>query len=359
MIKKGMMIVTMILLLLLMSLSVFADPSDWAVEFVETAIEEDIVPEPLRTKYQDHIKRYEYVLIALKVLEQNNIRVEITEPNPFVDISGHAYETEIIKAYNAKIVGGYEDQTFRADQEIKREEVAALVYNLVKAINTNTELPESNSLFSDNNQISNWAMPFVEFNYINEIISGTGKINGLDTINPLGKTTREQAITLLYKVSKDVDLLAQYEYDPVVSGGINWTSEDMKVIGSHVGYQVLKQGETIAERDDVILDELMTTSFKLKYDDDSLIEVSDINGTMYVSAVLTNLNNVLVQEDYISVLTQLYPDQVFENIFNSVVSSMKIDNGNGYSGSLSDGSYVECYYENYGDYSLFNFLYKR
>lgn len=359
MIKKRMMIVSTIVLLLSMQLSVFADPSDWAVEFVEPAIEDNLVPEPLRTKYQDNITRYEYVLIALKVLEQNNVTVEITEPNPFTDISGHAYETEIIKAYNAKIVDGYEDRTFRPNQEIKREEVAALVYNLVKAINPNTELPKSNALFSDNGQISHWAIPFVEFNYIKEIISGTGKINGLDTMNPLGKTTREQAITLLYKVSQNANLLAQYEYDPVASGGINWTSEDMKVIGSHVGYKVLKQGETIARRDDVILDELMTTSFKLKYEDESLIEISNINGTMYVSAVLTNLNNVLAQEDYISVLTQLYPDQVFENKFHSVVANLKIDSSNGYSGSLIDGSYVECYYENYGDYSLFNFLYKR
>ena len=359
MIKKRIMIITVILLLLSMQLSVFADLSDWAVEFVEPAIEENLVPEPLRTKYQDNITRYEYVLIALKVLEQNNINVDITEPNPFTDVSGHVYETEIIKAYNAKIVGGYEDNTFRPDQEIKREEVAALVYNLVKAINPNTELPESKSLFSDNDQISHWAIPYVEFNYVKEIISGTGKINGLDTINPLGKTTREQAITLLYKVSKDVNLLAQYEYDPVTVGTKTWSSNELKEIGSYVGYDVLKDASVVSERADVVLDELIENSFKLVYQDGSKIEVSNISDTMYVSAVLTNLNNDNAINDYLKLLNSVYSDQVFESDLLKTVEAMKKDNDYVFNDNLGDGSYVECYFEDFGDNAYYNFLYIR
>ncbi|MBI9011639.1 MAG: S-layer homology domain-containing protein [Clostridiales bacterium] len=359
MIKKRRMIISVILLLLSMQLFAFADPSDWAVEFVEPAIEDNIVPQPLRTKYQDNITRYEYVLIALKVLEQNDITVDITEPNPFTDISGHAYETEIIKAYNAKIVGGYEDNTFRPDQEIKREEVAALVYNLVKAINPNTELPVSKSLFSDNSQISNWAILYVEFNYVKEIISGTGKINGLDTIDPLGKTTREQAITLLYKVSKDVDLLAQYEYDPITIGTKTWSSDELKDLGSQVGYDVLEEASAVSGRGDVNIDEIIDNSFKLVYQDGSKIEISNISDTMYVSAVFTNLDNEKAQSDYLDLLKLAYEDQTFESAFINTVQEMKKDNTYVFNGNLEDGSYVECYFEDFGDGAYYNFLYKR
>jgi len=258
-------------MLIFTQLAVFAEPSEWATEFIENASKDELIPESLKSDYQNNIKRFEYVLLALQVLEQNDVEVEIKETNPFVDISGHLYETEIVKAYIAGIVGGYDDKTFRPDNEIKREEVAALVYNLIKTINPTSELPIQKSIFSDTSSISTWALPFVEYNYRNEIMSGTGKVDGLDTINPQGQTSREEAITLLYKVSKNEELLAKMGMTSVISGENEYSVSEMNILASNVGKDTLKD---LLELSDTLGTEITSISpyyIEFTFDDGSVI----------------------------------------------------------------------------------------
>jgi len=337
---------------------VFAEPSNWATEFIDEASNDNLIPETLKSDYQNNIKRYEYVLLALRVLDQNNINVEIKDVDPFTDIANHTYKDEIIRAYNAGIVGGYEDNTFRPDNEIKREEVAALVYNLVKAINADTELPASRSTFSDTGKISNWALPFIEFNYVKSIISGTGKVDNLDTIDPLGKTTREQSITLLYKVSINKELLAKVEFDSIESDGKTWTSEDLNVTASNVGYDALKEAQVIDDRQDVNITDLSNTSFSLTYDDESRIEVSNVYGNIYLNITYMDINNEKVSNDFIELFSNLFEDDEFINEFPKIVEDLKTT-GKASRPKLSSGADVEIDSDELNGNKIYYLLYKR
>lgn len=263
----------LVVMLFISSTLVYAEPSTWAKEFVENANNDNLIPDILNNNYQNNIKRYEYVLLALKVLDQNKVLVSIDNKSPFKDIDKHPYKEEIIKAYNAGIVGGYEDNTFRPDNEISRQEVAALVYNLVKKINSKTVLPTGLSAFSDANEIGSWAIPFIEFNYANKIISGVGKKNGYDTMNPKGRTTREQAITLLYKVSINKSLLGKLGFEDTLTNNGRVSKDDMNELAKLVGSDVLTYAKSLVETKGAQWDLVRDDLFVLKFADNSKIMV--------------------------------------------------------------------------------------
>lgn len=358
MILKRILAILLVFIVFTMNLTVYAEPSEWAVEFIENARTESLVPSTLDSEYQNNIKRYEYVLIALKVFDKSPVSVTINTPNPFSDINGHPYENEIIKAYNAGIVGGYEDGTFRPDQEIKREEVAALVYNLVHKINSEKILPTTMSTFSDGNKISGWAKPFVEFNYSQSIMSGVGTVNNLPTIDPLGKTTREQAITLLYKVSNNQALLGMYPFETITDGLTEWDEKALNDLAGEVGYNVLIKAQEIDKRGDVIISDVSETSFSMTYSDDSRIEVSNIYGRKYLSGVFQSLDEKMT-DDYLALFKELYSDDEFIKDYPIIIDNFKNKTDSNYAKKLSSGADAQSYVESIDGKLVYNILYKK
>ncbi len=359
MILKRAISILLISVLLMMQVAVFAEPSDWAVEFVENATIEGLIPETLNLDYQNNIKRFEYVLMALKVLDQNNIEVEIKDAEPFVDISTHPYKSEIIKAYNAGIVGGYEDKTFRPDQEISREEVAALVFNLVKTINDSTELPNTESLFSDMNQISEWARPYIEFNYSKSIISGIGKVEGLDTIDPQGKTTREQAITLLYKVSKDKILLAAYDYEALVTVDGNVTSNQVQEAAGTIGYSVMDKIVELQNQNVISISYIYDNAITFTLTDGTLITISGAEYQDNVDMFMTDTSNTVAIEIYKSLIDLKYPDNKFTVSLDVLINNLNEDVDYVFNDTIIDGASVTIYAIIEDDERTSVFSYKR
>lgn len=191
-----------ILIVMLFSNVVFAgtSPSLWAVDEVEKAIDNRVVPEELQANYQDGITRGEYVALALAGYERDGNLVQVTKQFPFSDIDGHAYEETIVKAYNAGLINGYGDGSFRPDSMISRQEIAVLMLNLVKAVN-----PDKDTMVLEDYEyeetIADWARQGLDYCYEHSIIRGVGKASsGLDLINPLGTATREQAMIMVYRL---------------------------------------------------------------------------------------------------------------------------------------------------------------
>lgn len=343
---------------------VFALPSDWATELIEESIGDNIVPIQLQSDYQHTVKRYEYVLLALEILEQNNVDVVIANDNPFTDIAGHKYEQEIIMAYNANIIGGYEDRTFKPDNEIKREEIAALVFNIVKKINPYSAFPTIDAKYSDRSQISNWAINYVEFCYKNKIIAGIGKdSSGLDKIDPLGKATREQAIILLYKVSINKELIAKYEFEPIeVIAGIGEaakTSEDINRTATNIGYSVVIEAVEISKKENVEFAELDDNFFALNYNNFAGISVLDSKYQREINLKITDLNNDEIKKDYMDLLSTYFPNHVVSPVLVSVVNNFELDNEYVLNMSLSDGGYVSAYSDTIEGTTWYYIKYKR
>ncbi len=189
-------------------------PSNWAVAEVEAAMAGGLVPQELRDGFKETITRAEYVLLALEILEDAGIDVPIVFNYPFEDIRGHVYEKQLVKAYNTKLIDGYDDQSFKPDKLINREEIATLIVNLVKVLEPGEVIGGSEEYtYSDESKISGWARVYVDYCYANQIIKGIGKDALLiDIIDPLGNTTIEQAIVLIYRLAVEKDIYSELTY---------------------------------------------------------------------------------------------------------------------------------------------------
>lgn len=352
-------ITTLLIIVFLMVSPVYGQPTEWAEDLVSDSEALGLVPNHLSNLYQDNITRYEYVLLALEVAKNNGLVADITNKSPFTDILSHPFEDQIVEAYNLGLVDGYEDQTFRPNNDISREEVSALVYNLVKGINRTVDFPENESELSDSKEITPWALPFVQFVYQNAIMSGTGKKNGLDTIDPKGLTSREQAIVLLYKVYLNNELLDN-TYEDIALKFLNEIrqSKDVQVTANHVGKEALKLAITYTDTQAEFM--FMTdTSFTLIYPDGSSIAVVDSQYEKDVDLTLVNLDNALVKEHYLGILKAVFPDHGYTSVFNSILYNFEINSDYVRNDLISDGGIISNYSEMIDDIREYYIMYKR
>jgi len=134
-------------------------------------------------KPDNKISRAEFAALIVKVfkLESKNGKV-------FSDTSRHWAKDYISTASAYGIVNGYNDDVFRPDNQISREEMAIMI---VKAANTpiSSEVPDC----MDSDQISSWAKNAVAAAYANHII--TGMEDG--SFRPLNNATRAEAVIVL------------------------------------------------------------------------------------------------------------------------------------------------------------------
>jgi len=179
-------------------------PSSWAEEEVSDAIEKGLVPAELQSDYQGNIKRYQYVLLALKVFEKTGKNLDIAEARPFTDVLDHEYGQDIIRAYNAGIVKGDGKGNFFPDNYITRQEIASLVVNLLMQIAPGKDFTvKSSYVYNDSNEISDWAKYYIDYCFENRILAGYGN----NIIDPKGYATIEQSIALIYRLAKNEGLL--------------------------------------------------------------------------------------------------------------------------------------------------------
>lgn len=180
------------------------NPSSWAAEEVEKALSLGFIPNELAKDYTTPIKRNEYTVLATNLYKKTGNNILIEKSDVFTDIEGDTYQKELMEAYSARIVDGYPDGSFKPQNNISRQEISKLLYNLVVQLKPEEAKKESvEFVYKDISRIGSWAKPYVDYCYENEIIKGIAEL----TINPTGNATREQAIIMLYRLAKNKELL--------------------------------------------------------------------------------------------------------------------------------------------------------
>ncbi|TCK98761.1 uncharacterized protein YkwD [Natranaerovirga hydrolytica] len=180
-----------ILLVLTLTMSVFANPSDWAEEEIRKAIDNQLVTMDILSDYQEDITREEFATLMVLLYESlsEEEAVESLE-NPFEDTNDEG----ILKAYNLNIIAGINANTFAPNQNITREQIASMLYRSIKVIDPSWISDHKMALtFDDKEDVSNWALESVEFINDKGIMGGIGN----NILDPQGYTTREQAIALV------------------------------------------------------------------------------------------------------------------------------------------------------------------
>ena len=117
----------------------------------------------------------------------------VTEATTFTDSGTHWAAKAIAWAQETGVVSGYEDNTFRPNKAVTREELAQMLYNYAKVKDYDLTASGDLTAFPDGVEVSSWAETAMAW------ANGNKLINGHDdgTLEPGGDSTRAQAASIL------------------------------------------------------------------------------------------------------------------------------------------------------------------
>lgn len=121
---------------------------------------------------------------------------EVTGKSLFTDVSKDAYYNHAVIWANEKgIVEGYDDGTFRPNQNITREQLAAVFYRYAqyKGLDVSSKADLKN--YKDASAIHEYALDAMKW------ANGTGLIEGMNetTLNPSGTAARSQTAAVFHR----------------------------------------------------------------------------------------------------------------------------------------------------------------
>ena len=115
----------------------------------------------------------------------------------FSDVpSGKYYSNAVIWAQSLGVVNGFNDGTYHPDENVTREQLAAILYRFSIANGEVIQGYANLNSFPDANQVHNYAKQAMAWTVAEGIISGVGK-NGKDYLQPASSATRAQFATII------------------------------------------------------------------------------------------------------------------------------------------------------------------
>lgn len=180
-----------------MAESKWTNASDWATAELEKAIEAGVYPNALENKDLTlNITRAEQAALTVKIYEAVTGNEAPSGDNPFTDTN----DAEIVKAFKLGITSGTTETTFSPDENLTREQAAAMLARVFKKIkNTETLSFEMPSQFADHSNISDYAIESVYF------MNAQGYIKGTEAgFEPKGLCTREQALAIAQRMANNL-----------------------------------------------------------------------------------------------------------------------------------------------------------
>lgn len=121
-----------------------------------------------------------------------------TRTNTFKDVADGQWYSEAVEWASANgVVRGYEDNTFRPDQEITRQEMAHMIVNFLNyRENSLSEAADCSGRFADGKDIGSWALDSVSR------VVGAGLMQGDDEgrLNPVSGATRAEFSAVLCRL---------------------------------------------------------------------------------------------------------------------------------------------------------------
>ncbi len=182
----------------------YQDYSNWAqYELMEAEMLEIIPASMNEGSMKDSITRAEMCEIAVLAFEKltgNELIPNSTDY--FTDTDSEV----VCAAYEMGIVNGYEDGSFQPEGLLTRQEFFMIVSNLFSC-NAVTTIINQNYLegFADADQVAAWAEEATQMAVGTGVVYGTLDENDILVINPLGETSREQALIMFLRGYKTIN----------------------------------------------------------------------------------------------------------------------------------------------------------
>ncbi len=168
--------------------------STWATESMAQAYMLGIY----RKSTLPEISRIDFCYSVVRTYEALNPTEKIKIKS--YDVFSDTRDEHVLKAYTLGIVGGFPDGTFMPYENIKRQDLAKMIYNLLTCLSPNIKFSDIEadaaiSKFVDGGTIAGYAKTPVGYLASNSIIRG----NDLSEFTPNGTCTGEQALAMLVR----------------------------------------------------------------------------------------------------------------------------------------------------------------
>jgi len=166
--------------------------SPWALKEGQAAEGLNLVVKDMFDDYQLEISRLEFSYLILDLYQvMTGQTVETLGENPFVDTDDQA----VLKVYSLGIIKGKTETTFQPSANISRQEMATMFYRTLRVINDQYGLETYELASDDRDLVAGWAYEAMAFMNHHGLIQGIGN----NLIDPLGSSSREVAIILVYR----------------------------------------------------------------------------------------------------------------------------------------------------------------
>lgn len=181
-------------LVVLLSSQTYAQPSEWAKVEVRNAIELELVPKDLMSKYKDNITREEFASMAVKLYSAiSGKEAPVVSQSLFSDTSNK----DILAANKLGIITGVGGERFAPNDSITREQLSVMIYRTLQI--TGAEAKSYPVKYADSTEISDWAKEAIAFMSHRGVIAGVGE----NKVAPKALVTREQAIIMSLRSFKE------------------------------------------------------------------------------------------------------------------------------------------------------------
>ena len=202
--SAALLLILSTLLALSVPAAAFVNSSSWAVPELQEAQLLGLLPDILlEADMQADISRLEMCYIATLAYEK------LTGNSPTPNRTDYFLDTTdplICAAYEIGIVNGYDDNTFRPEQMLTRQEFFVILSNLNRCINMPIHLTTDYLTgFSDRSNVSNWAEAAAQEMVGLNIVHGTQLASGQIMLLPGDNSSRQEAIVMFLRCYKNAE----------------------------------------------------------------------------------------------------------------------------------------------------------
>ena len=173
---------------------IFVDvaPNAWYKDAIQYAYDNGLMTGVSATEFAPEQTTTRAMIVSILARLEN---VTTAEAAGFADVDDEWYATAVNWAANVGVVNGYEDNTFRPNTAITREQLAAILMNYAAYKGYDVSARADLSHYSDADSISSWANDVLLWAVAEGLLTGVTD----DTIAPQAHATRAQVAAILQR----------------------------------------------------------------------------------------------------------------------------------------------------------------
>lgn len=174
-------------------------PTDWFYSSVMFTVKHNILKGTSDKRFEPNAQMTRAMLVtALYHLEGEPA---VNGVNIFRDIQDNTwYMNPVIWAQDNKLISGYENSEFKANEIITREQIAVILYRYAQSKGYNMSASNDINDYKDKDSISDWAKKSMEWAVSNKIISG----KNANKLSPHDPATRAEVSSMIMRFMKNL-----------------------------------------------------------------------------------------------------------------------------------------------------------